>query len=133
VTVALVAAAIAIVGCAQEAPADVMLVTRAGSVPGARLTLRITDDGRVSCNDKPLVNITSPQLIEARALAEDLDKAAKSHLRLAPRPQIVFSYAVKLPDGTLRFSDNSLHQSTAMFQVAILAHRIAQRGCRLPR
>ena len=132
-TVALAAAVIAIVGCAQETPADVMLITRTGSVPGAHVTLRITDDGRVSCNGKPLVNITSAQLIEARALAEDLQKAAKRHLHLPPRPQSVFSYKVKLPDGTVRFSDNSRRNRTPMFQLAILTHRIAQRGCRLPR
>src|SRR5262249_61011376 len=103
-----------------------MVISRTGAVPDARVTMRITDDGRVSCNGKPLVNITSAQLIEARALAEDLQKAAKRHLHVPPRPQSVFSYKVKLPDGTVRFSDNSRSNRTPMFQLEIAPHRIAQ-------
>ena len=58
-------AALAMSACGSEAR-DLFLVTRSGDVPGARLTLRITDDGRASCNGKPLVDITSAQLITAR-------------------------------------------------------------------
>ncbi len=131
--VALVAAAAVAAGCAQQTAPDVMLITRSGSIPGARLSLRITDDGRVSCNRGALVDVTDPQLIEARALSVNLAKAAKAHVHLAPRPRSTLSYTVRLEQGTLRFSDNSRGASTAMFQLAFLARRIARGPCRLAR
>jgi hypothetical protein len=128
----LVAAAM-LVGCGEETSPDVMLVTRTGAVPGARLSLRITDDGRASCNRRPLIEITSAQLIEARALSMALARAAKGHRVLAPGPESVFSYAVRLPQGTVRFSDDSRGQSKDMFQLAYLTRRIARGECHLAR
>ena len=63
-------AALAMGSCGSEAR-DLFLVTRGGDVPGARLTLRVTDDGRASCNGKALVDITSAQLIAARETERD--------------------------------------------------------------
>ena len=70
--------------CGSEAR-DLFLVTRSGDVPGARLTLRITDDGRASCNGKPLVDITSAQLIAARESERDLEQAGQGPAAPAPR------------------------------------------------
>jgi len=70
-------AALAISACGSEAR-DLFLVTRSGDVPGARLTLRVTDDGRASCNGKALVDITSAQLITARETERALEKPAKA-------------------------------------------------------
>ena len=75
-------AALALGACGGEAR-DLFLVTRSGDVPGARLTLRVTDDGRASCNGRPLVDITSAQLIAARESERDVEPAAKAQLRLA--------------------------------------------------
>lgn len=130
---ALVAAIAAVLGCAEQTAPDVMLVTRSGSIPGARLTLRITDDGRVSCNGGALREISSAQLIQARALASELAKAAKRHVRLAPKPGSVLSYTVELQQGTLRFSDDSRGQAKPMFQLAYLTRLIARGRCRLAR
>ena len=110
-----------------------MLIKRSGSIPGGHLSLRVTDDGRVSCNRKPLVEVTSKQLISARALAEDLAKPAKRHLRLAPRPGSVLTYYVRTQDGAVRFADNSLPRRPAFSQVQLLARAIAQGPCRLAR
>ena len=130
---ALALAVAALAGCAQQTAPDVMLITRDGSIPGAHLSLRVTDDGRVSCNRKPLVEVTSKQLISARGLAEDLSKPAKRHLRLAARPGSVLSYSVRTQDGTVRFADNSLPRRPAFSQVQLLARQIAQGPCRLAR
>jgi hypothetical protein len=131
--VALVAlVALAISACGGEAR-DLFLVTRSGDVPGARLTLRITDDGRASCNGKPLVDITSGQLIAARETERDLAKPAKAQLRLAPGPQSVFSYRVRTQDGGVAWSDDSARQPTVLFKLAQLTRDVAKGPCRLAR
>jgi hypothetical protein len=124
--------ALAMSACGSEAR-DLFLVTRSGDVPGARLTLRITDDGRASCNGKPLVDITSAQLIAARESERDIGKPAKAQLRLAPGPQSVFSYRVRTQDGGVAWSDDSARQPPVLFKLAKLTRDVAKGPCRLAR
>jgi hypothetical protein len=129
---ALALAAPALGGCGTQA-ADLFLLTRSGSIPGARLTLRVTDDGRVSCNGGPLVEIPSAQLIAAREVQRDVSKPAKRRLRLAPRAGSVLTYALRTEDGTVGFSDDSLRQPPVFYRAAALARTIATGPCHLPR
>jgi hypothetical protein len=132
--IAVLGASVAVLaGCAEQTSPDVMLVTRTGTIPGARLSLRITDDGRVSCNRGALREVTSAQLILARVQAKELADAAKRKLHLRPGAGSVLSYTVKLEQGTVRFSDDSRRQSKAMFQLAYLTRQIAQGACGLVR
>jgi hypothetical protein len=119
-------------GCGSEAR-DLFLVTRSGDVPGARLTLRITDDGRASCNGRPLVEIASDQVIAAREAQRDVEDSAKAHLRLAPGPQSVFSYRVKAEAGTVTWSDDSSRQPVVLFKLAKLTRDVAKGPCHLAR
>jgi len=119
-------------GCGSEAR-DLFLVTRSGDVAGARLTLRVTDDGRASCNGKPLVEITSAQLVTAREVERDLEDPAKAQLRLAPGPQPVFSYRVRTEAGGVAWSDDSARQPAVLFKLAKLTRDVAKGPCHLPR
>ena len=124
--------ALAMSACGSEAR-DLFLVTRSGDVPGARLTLRLTDDGRASCNRRPLVDVTSAQLIAARAAQRDLKDPAEAHLRLAPGRGSVFSYRVRSEDGTVAWSDDSRRQPAVLFALAKLTRDVARGPCHLPR
>jgi hypothetical protein len=132
VAVAALLAAFALGGCGSEA-ADLFVVNRTGAIPGARLELRITDDGRASCNHRPLVDITSAQLVTARAAREDLDKPVKAGLRLPPGRESVLSYRVRTEDGTVAWSDDSARQPAVLFQVANLTREVARGACHLAR
>ena len=126
--------AVAVAACGAGAPAhDLFLVQRAGSIPGARLALRVTDDGRASCNRGPLVDITSAQLIAARELQRDLDPLAKRRFALAPGRGSVLRYRVVLEDGAVRFADDSRGQPAALFRLAKLTRDVARGPCGLAR
>ena len=125
-------AALATAACGSAAR-DLFLVTRGGDVPGAQLTLRITDDGRASCNGKPLVDITSAQLISARETERDLADPTTAHLRLAPGAQPVFSYRVRTEEGTAAWSDDSRRQPPVLFKLAKLTRDVAKGPCHLAR
>jgi hypothetical protein len=126
--------ALGLAGCGAGAPArDLFLVQRAGDVPGARLALRVTDDGRASCNRRPLVDITSAQLIAAREIERDLEPLAKRRFALAPGAASVFRYRVALEDGAVRFADDSRGQPPALFRLAKLTRDVARGPCRLAR
>jgi hypothetical protein len=125
-------AALAAGACGSEAR-DLFVVDRSGAIPGAQLSLRITDDGRASCNDRPLVDITSAQLVQARAAERDLEDPAKAHLRLPPGPQPVLSYHVRTEDGAATWSDDSRRQPAVLFEVAKLTRDVARGVCHLAR
>jgi hypothetical protein len=133
-TLAGLATAAALAGCGAGAPArDLFLVQRGGTIPGARLALRITDDGRVSCNRGPLIDITSAQLITARELERDLEPLAKRRFALATGADSILRYRVVLEDGAVRFADDSRGQPPALFRLAKLTRDVARGPCRLAR
>lgn len=131
---------VALAGCGGGPPADLFVVTRSGDIPGARLVLRVTDDGRASCNGKDLVAIESADLIDARQIRRDLEGEeddevgpADEGLSLPPGPRAVLRYVVRGQDGTVSFSDTSAGQPQAFRDVAALTRRIAKGSCGLPR
>jgi hypothetical protein len=131
---AVLAAALAAAACDSGAPAhDLFLVQRSGSIPGARLTLRVTDDGRASCNRAPLVAISSAQVIAAREVERDLEPLAKRRFDLPPGPASILRYRVVLEDGAVRFADDSRGQPPALFRLAKLTRDVARGPCRLAR
>ena len=77
-------------GAAGEA-GDLLAVERSGSIPGARLDLRVTVDGRVACNRGGLRQLPSDQVIDARGIERELageegdPGPAARHVRLAAR------------------------------------------------
>lgn len=137
---ALATAALTLAACDGPTPADLFVVTRSGTIPGAKLTLRFIDDGGVSCNGGPRKDITSAQLIEARELRSELDGEkdddvglAGKHINLPPGQITTLSYRVRSEDGTVAFSDTSAHQPQAFYRLAKLTRDVAQKVCGLPR
>ena len=137
--VAVLVTALALGGCGGP-PADLFLVERAGSIPGARLTLLVSDDGTARCNRGKVLPITSAQIIDAREIARALngpdderDGPADKALRLPPGPGSILRYDVRLEDGSVSFSDTSRGQPQAFYEVAKLTRDIAKEICGLPR
>jgi hypothetical protein len=136
---ALAAAAIA-AGCSGPTPPDLFLVERTGSIPGAKLTLRLTDDGGAFCNGGDRHELSSAQLITAREIRGELDGRkdedvglAEKHINLKPGRVTTLSYRVRSENGTVAFSDTSAHQPQAFYRLAQLTREVAQQVCRLPR
>jgi hypothetical protein len=125
-------AALALSGCGGVQAADLFLLTRTGPTPQARLTLLINEEGGVRCNGGPTSRLSDPQLVQARAIQEDLHDPATSHLSLAPRAGSVFSYSLRDPDGSVRFSDNSAKQPHVLRNLQLFVLQVAQQVCHLP-
>ncbi len=124
-------AAAAAAGCGGVQAADLFVVYRSGSIPAARLTLLVDEEGGVHCNGGPTLKLGDPQIIQARDIQEELHDPASSHLSLPPRPGSVLSYYVRDEDGTVRFSDNSQGQPTVLRRLALFVLQTAQQVCHL--
>ncbi len=124
------AAVLSIGGCGGGLKAaDLFIVTRTSSSPPARLTVLVDEEGNVTCNGGPSHRISDPQLVQARAIQEEIAKAASAGLSLAPRPGSVFSYALRDENGTVRFSDNSADQPQVLRELALWVLQVSQQHC----
>jgi hypothetical protein len=129
------AAAVLVAGCAGgiQAP-DIFIVQRTGSVPGARLTLLVNEEGGVQCNGERMLKLSDPALVQARAIQEELheDELASRHTVLPPRPGSVLRYYLRDENGSVRFADNSAPQPKAFRNLALFVLQTAQQLCHLP-
>jgi hypothetical protein len=117
-------------GCGEDVQSpDLFLLSRAGE--GQKLTLLVNDAGTISCNGRPAKPLPDRLLLVARDLANSLDQDAKAKLRINRASNSVFSYMVRLQDGTIYFPDTagSAHQELA--QAEQFAVQAAQGPCGL--
>ena len=129
------AAAVLFSGCAGGIQAsDIFIVQRTGSVPGARLTLLVNEEGGVQCNGGPMLKLSDQALVQARAIQEELheDELASKHTSLPARPGSVLSYYLRDENGSVRFADNSAPQPKVFRNLALFVLQTAQQICHLP-
>ncbi len=117
-------------GAGVTAP-DLFVVQRTGSGLDARLTLLVNEEGGVRCNGSKMLKLSDSQIVQARAIQEDLHEAASSRLSLAPQPGSVLSYYVRDENGTVRFSDNSARQPAVLRRLQLFVLQVAQQVCHL--
>jgi hypothetical protein len=117
-------------GCAGVRAPDLLLIERSG--PGGPLTLLVDDQGGLRCNGARARALRDPQLIQARALQEELATPAGEHLSLAPRPGSVFAYRVRDESGSVSFADNSPAQPKVLRNLALFVLQVAREECGLP-
>jgi hypothetical protein len=124
-------------GCGGVTAPDLFIVQRSGSGPSAKLTLLVNEEGGVSCNGMATLSgrklkLSDAQLVQARAIQEDLHDPASEHVALAPRPGSVLSYRVRDEAGSVSFSDNSAGQPPVFRRLALFVLQAAQQVCHLP-
>jgi hypothetical protein len=126
---ALTATAIAVAGCgfSQTSP-DLFVLQRSG--PGGTLTMLLNDGGTIRCNGGPAKPISDATLIQARDLADNLDKDAKAKLHLPGRTDSVYRYRIRLPDGTITFADTAAASHHELSQAELFAAQAADGACR---
>ena len=101
---------------------------RTGSIPGARLTLRVSDDGLVRCNGGERRRMPDELLLDAREIARELERPAQDDRTLPPGARSVLRYRLGLEEGTVRFSDSSRGQTREMFLTQEFARQVASRS-----
>jgi hypothetical protein len=122
----------ALAGCGGIIAPDLFIVSRTGPGAGQKLTLLVNEEGAVHCNGVSAPKLSDAQLVQARAIQEDLKEAASKHLSLAPAPGSVTRYHLRDEAGTVQFSDNSRGQPPVLRRLALFVLQAAQQVCHLP-
>jgi len=131
VAVAAVLAAALLAGCGfdVEEP-DLFLVTRTGA-HGQKLSLLVNDGGTISCNGGKPKALPDPLLLQARDLATSLNADVTSKLRFGPSARSVYSYTVKVQNGTLFFPDVAADSRKELADLELFVVRAAANPCGL--
>ncbi|MFL5828457.1 MAG: hypothetical protein ACJ76X_00935 [Solirubrobacteraceae bacterium] len=120
--------AVSLAGCGLNvASPDLFLLTRSGQ--GGTVTLHVSDDGTLHCNGGPKKALSDKVLLQARDLASTLDKDAKAGLDISRTPESVYSYTIKLQDGTIRFPDTAAVTHHDLAQAELFAVQTIQSSC----
>ena len=123
--------ALALTGCGLNVQSpDLFTLSRTGQ--GKPLTLLVNDSGTIRCDGGKTKSLPDPLLLDARDLADDLDKDAQSRLHIPPPAAgSVFSYKITLQDGTVSFSDTAARAHPELARAELFAAQAAQGPCGL--
>jgi hypothetical protein len=124
--------ALLVTGCGFEVEEpDLFLVTRTGG-HGQKLTLLVNDGGTISCDGGKPKNLSDPQLLQARDLATNLNTDVSDKLRFPTTARSVYSYTVKVQNGTMSFPDTAGLTHKELSQLELFVVQAAANPCGLP-
>jgi hypothetical protein len=123
-------AAFVLAGCGLNVTSpDLFVLTRTGQ--GKTLSLLVNDGGTIRCNGGPSKQLPDPLLLQARDIASALDSDAKANLRLPLRPGTVFTFTIKLANGTISFPDAAASARHELSRAELFAVQASQGPCGL--
>ena len=127
---AALAAVAMLAGCGLDVQSpDLFQVTRTGQ--GQKLTMLVNDAGTIACDGGKPKSLPDRQLIQARDLTTDLNSDAKSKLRFRVGARSVFSYTVKVQNGTFTFPDTAARTRKELSQLELFVVQAAANPCGL--
>lgn len=128
ILVALLAMVSVLAGCGFDVQsADLFQVTRTGQ--GQKLTLLVNDSGTIACNGGKPKALPDRLLLQARDLTTNLNADAKAKTRLPPGPGSVFTYTVKVQNGTFKFPDTAAGTRKELSQLELFLIQAAADPC----
>jgi hypothetical protein len=126
-----VLAGLATASCGTPSP-DLFVVKRGGTVPGAKLNLLVSDQ-TTRCNDGPVKELKSEQILEARDILRELLLVQTDKKPIPPAPAAqIFTFAVQTEKGTLRYPDTQ-QRPVVLPRLVRFVRRVAIDTCGLQR
>ena len=122
------AAAAFAAGCGGTA-GDLMAIEVSGGPVGGKERIRVTDDGRASCNGGSLQPISNQQLLDAR---EDKRQLKPLAARGATFPSAISGarrYLFRSQDGTVEWAEGARALPPAIGRTTLLVLRLGRRLC----
>ena len=120
-----------VAACGTPSP-DLFVMKRSGTVPGAKLEMLVSDQ-TARCNNGPVKQLTSAQILEARDIRRDLLEVQEGLVDVpSERPAQFFSFAVTTEKGTLRYADTA-QRPPVLPRLSRFVRRVAIDTCGLKR
>jgi len=131
--VATVTALLLLTSCGTQTSADLYLIKRTGKIPGANLTLLVTDNGSVRCNGGPPRPLPNDMLLQSRELTKQLAEDQSKPIPMIGVPNSIYDFTVTFGAGKVGWQDGNPYVPESFKQLAYLTRRIAKQVCGLKR
>jgi hypothetical protein len=128
IVMATLAAVALLAGCGFDVQsADLFQVIRTGQ--GQKLSLVVNDSGTIACNGGKPKSLPDPLLLQARDLASSLNADANNKIRFGASPHSVYSYTVKVSNGTFTFPDTAAGSRKELSQLELFVVQASANPC----
>lgn len=131
--VAACTAILVLASCGTQQSADLFVVKRTGKIPGANLTLLVSDGGTARCNGGSPQPLPNDMLLQAREITKQLAEDKTKPVPAIGVVNPIYEFEVKFGAGGVSWQDGNPHVPESFKQIAYLTRRIAKQVCHLTR
>ena len=121
-------AALAAAACGGS-PGDIMGLGISGGPPNKTFHMHVMDDGRASCNTKPLHQLPSALLLDARNVIREAKPLLQRSASFGVPSPDRRNFELKTPDGTVTWVEATPDLPTVLPQAEVLALQMQGRLC----
>jgi hypothetical protein len=115
-------------GCGG-APGDILGLGISGGPQRQSVRMHVEENGRASCNTKPLHQLSSAQILDARNIVRDAEPLAKSGANFGAPSGAQRSFQLRTPDGTVNWTEAAVGVPPVLSQAELLALQMEQQLC----
>lgn len=91
--------------------------------------MHVTEDGRGSCNKKPLHTLPSATVIKARGLVRDAKDLAKTGATFGEPAPGLRNFELRTPDGTVTWVENAPQLPLVLSDAELLTLQLSRELC----
>jgi hypothetical protein len=127
-------AAVAVLACAAVAgcggtSGDILGLGMSGGPVKQTDHMHVTEDGRGSCNKKPLHTLSSSTVIKARTLVRDAKDLAKTGASFGQPAPGLRNFELRTPDGTVTWVENAPKLPLVLSDAELLTLQLSRQLC----
>jgi hypothetical protein len=126
--VAALVCAAALAGCGG-APGDILGLGISGGQQREDVRMHVEENGRASCNKKPLHQLTSAEILTARNVVRDAKPLAQTGASFGNPNSGQRNFQLRTPDGTINWTEAATGIPAVLPQAELLALRMERQLC----
>jgi hypothetical protein len=115
-------------GCGGS-PGDILGLGISGGEQRQTVRMHVEENGRASCNSKPLHQLSSQQLLDARNIVRDAQPFTKGGARFGSARPNQRTFELRTPDGVVDWTEAAVGVPPVLSQAELLALQMEQQLC----
>lgn len=126
--IAALTCAVVLAGCGG-APGDILGLGIAGGEQQQAVRMHVEENGRASCNKRPLHQLSSSTILDARNVVRDAKTLAESGASFGNPSSGQRNFQLRTPDGTVNWTEAATGLPPVLPQAELLALHMQQQLC----
>jgi hypothetical protein len=110
-------------------PGDILGLGISGGQQRQTVHMHLEENGRASCNTKPLHQLSSQQLLDARNIVRDAQPFTKVGARFGTASSQQRTFELRTPNGTVDWTEAAVGKPPVLSQAELLALQMEQQLC----